>query len=150
MKKFDTQAVAGELPVSSVPRMGWGELITAVVGVLIGVAATEIVHARRARIENPAIRLTVRAGSNEGACVLNNLGYASAHRVGVTAGRVSQHGRYRVIHPVKRWNEVPPGAELQFTLPQEVSRTGDTVLMVAWYEGLDPTARRRQQQWPIQ
>lgn len=130
--------------------MGWGELITAVVGVLLGVGATEAVHVWRARVENPAIRLTVRASSGEGTCVLNNLGYASAHKVGVTAGWVSQHGRYRVTHPVKAWNEVPPGAELHFTLPQDVSRAGSTVLMVAWYEGLKSTARRRQQQWPIE
>lgn len=129
--------------------MGWGELITAVVGVLVGVAATEVVHARRARIENPAIRLTVRADGNDGAYVLNNLGYASAHKVGVTAGWVSQHGRYRVTHPVARWNEVPPGAELHFTLPQGVSRADSAVLMVAWHESLKPAARRRQQQWPL-
>lgn len=135
--------------LGNVPHMGWGDLVTAVVGVLVGVVATEIVHARRARIENPAIRLTVRAGGEDGTCVLSNLGYAGAHAVGVTAGRVSQNGRYRATHPVKHWPEVPPGAELHFPLPHDISRTDSTVLMVAWQEGPEPTSRRRRQQWPL-
>lgn len=129
--------------------MGWGELATAVIGVLVGVVATEAVHVRRARVENPAIRLTVRAGGPEGTYVLNNLGYASAHKVGVTGGWISQSGRYRATSPIKDWREVPPGAELQFVVPTDLARTTGAVLMVAWREGEDPRTRRRKQQWPI-
>lgn len=129
--------------------MGRGELVTAVVGVLVGVVATEAAHARRARVENPAIRLTVRADGREATYVLNNLGYATAHRVGVTAGRISQSGRYRPTSPLKDWSEVPPGAELPFTVPTDLARTGTAVLMVAWHEGKESTTRRHKQQWPI-
>ncbi|MGW1723453.1 hypothetical protein ACWCQK_11060 [Streptomyces sp. NPDC002306] len=122
--------------------------MTAVVGVLVGVAATEVVHVRRARIENPAIRLTVRAVGQEGGYLLNNLGYAGAHKVGVTVGWVSQSGRYRVTHRAKAWPEVPPGAELRFAVPPDVVRAGNAVLMVAWHESPEPASRRRQQQWP--
>ncbi|GAB7102112.1 hypothetical protein JCM4814A_04260 [Streptomyces phaeofaciens JCM 4814] len=81
--------------------------------------------------------------------MLSNLGYASAHKVGVTAGRVSQSGRYRPTSPVKDWREVPPGAELQFVVPAHLAHTNSAVLMVAWREGTKPTTRHRQQQWPI-
>lgn len=129
--------------------MGWGDLVTAVVGVLVGVVATEGVHYWRSRKENPAIRLLVRHSAAPGEYGLANGGYASAYRVGVSVGWATPRGHFRPFHHIRQWNEVPAGAELRFQVPSEDSRGNGAVLCVAWREGLEPLSRRRMQLWPL-
>ncbi|MGW3913291.1 hypothetical protein ACWEBX_17500 [Streptomyces sp. NPDC005070] len=129
--------------------MGWGDLVTAIVGVLVGVMATEGVHYWRSRVENPAIRLLVRHNADPGDYGLANVGYASAYRVGVSVGWATPRGHFRPHHHIRQWNEVPAGAELRFQVPPQESRGDGAVLCVAWREGPEPLSRRRTQLWPL-
>ena len=131
--------------------MGWGDLVTAVVGVLLGVVATEGVHYRRAQKENPAIRLLVRHGAAQGEYVLANNGYASAFRVGVSVGWVTPRGHFRPFRHIRQWDEVPAGAELRFQVAAEDSRGDGAILCVVWRPARETgsVVRRRMQLWPL-
>jgi len=138
-------------PARYVRFMGWGDLVTAVVGVLVGVVATEGVHYWRALRENPAIRLLVRHGAAQGEYVLVNNGYASAYRVGVSVGWATPRGRFRPFRHIRLWNEVPAGAELRFQVSAEDSRGDGAILCVVWRATSEPepVLRRRMQLWPL-
>ncbi|MDQ1027066.1 hypothetical protein QF035_004648 [Streptomyces umbrinus] len=123
--------------------------MTAVIGVLVGVLATEGAHYWRGRLENPAIRLTVRSGDARGEFTLSNLGYMSGYRVGVSVGWATPRGHFRPSHHIRQWSEIPPGAELRFSVPAVQMDAREAVMVVAWREGRDPTSRRRMQLWPL-
>lgn len=127
----------------------WGELVTAVFGVLVGVVATEGTHYWRARRESPAIRLAVRPGSDHRGYVLSNSGYATAHKVSVSVGWSAPRGRFRPSLHIRQWSEVPAGAELHFAVPEGQTAGEGSVILVTWREGAEPTYHRRMQLWPL-